>query len=120
VYWGAHAKRDLSDCAKSLALELLKGYYGQISTKLLLPEIESLDHWDFSARFPCSGLHHASFFGIIEVVAGLIEIGCYDIDKGDFSGCTLLAWAAHSGHPGVVKTLLQWEEVNPNKPGFNG
>jgi len=28
VYWGIHAKRDLSDDARSLALELLKGHYG--------------------------------------------------------------------------------------------
>ena len=94
------------DCAKSPALELLKGHYGQISTKLLLTEIESLHLWDFSARFPCSGLHYASFFGIIEGVAGLIEMGCYDIGGGDPPGCTPLAYAAHNGHTGVEKALL--------------
>jgi len=36
VYWGVHAKRELSDCARSRVLELLKLPYSQISTKLLL------------------------------------------------------------------------------------
>ena len=38
VYWGVHAKKDLSDCARSLALELLKEHYGQVSTKSLLAQ----------------------------------------------------------------------------------
>jgi len=36
LYWGIHAKKDLSDCARSLALELFQEYGGHISTKLLL------------------------------------------------------------------------------------
>ena len=36
VYWGVHAKREISDCARSLALELLKGNYHRISTQFLL------------------------------------------------------------------------------------
>jgi len=60
---------------------------------------------------------HRSFW-IIEVVAGLIEMGCYDIDGGDFSGCTLLAWAAHNGHAGVVKSLLEWGRGQPQQARF--
>ena len=73
----------------------------------------------FGVWFPFSGLHCASFFGINEVVAGLTEMGCYDIDRGDFSGYTPLAWAAHNAHEKVVKILLGWEEVGPDKPGSN-
>ena len=120
VYWGAHAKKELSDSAFSLALELLKGHYSEISTKLLLARIQGLDLPDFRPCSPFSGLHCASFFGIMEVVAGLIQMGCYDIDGGDFSGFTPLAWAAHNGHEEVVKTLLGWEEVSPDKPGNGG
>ena len=39
VYWGVHAKRELSDYGISLALELLKRNYCQISTKLLLAQV---------------------------------------------------------------------------------
>jgi len=115
VYWGVHAKRELSDCAYSLALELLKGDYGQLSTKLLLVRVQGL-YLPHFGTCSFSGLHCASFFGIMKVVAGLIQMGCNDIDGGDFSGFTPLAWAAHNGHEEVVKTLLGWEEVSPDKP----
>ena len=36
MYWGVHAKRDLSDRAKLLALKLFDGYNNPISTKILL------------------------------------------------------------------------------------
>ena len=120
VYWGVHAKRELSDSARSLALELLKGNYDQISTQFLLARVEGLAHWGFDAFFPFSGLHCAAFFGITEVVTTLIGMGCHDIDGADFSGRTPLAWAAHNGHAGVVKALLEWEEVNPDKADNNG
>ena len=36
VYWGVHAKRNLSDCAKQLALKLFDHQSHHISTKILL------------------------------------------------------------------------------------
>ena len=121
VYWGVHAKRELSDCARLLALELLKGCYNPISTKFLLAQVK---HFGVYARHlttlsPFSGLHCASFFGIVEVVVGLIEMG-YDISEGDFFGRTPLAWAAHNGHEEVVKILLGREEVDPDKLDLDG
>jgi len=118
MYWGVHAKRELSDCARSLALGLLKGNYGQTSTEFLLARVGDWRLSRFGVWFPFSGLHCASFFGINEVVAGLTEMGCYDIDGGDFSGYTPLAWATHA-HEDVVKILLGSEEVNPDKPDNN-
>jgi len=56
--------------------------------------------------------HRTSEF--VELVAPLIEMGCYDLNKGDFLGCTALSLAALGGHEEVVKILLQREEVNPN------
>ena len=35
VYWGAYAKREFSDCVRSLAAELLKENYGRVPTKSL-------------------------------------------------------------------------------------
>ena len=91
VYWGVYAKRELSDCARSLALELLKDDYGQISTELLLAQVKHFFLWGFKPLSLFSGLHCASFFRIAEAVAGLIEMGCYDINEEDFSGCGPLA-----------------------------
>ena len=114
LYWGVHAKRELSDYGISLAVELLKENYCQISTELLLTRVDNFYglHFDTSAF---SGLHCASFFGIVEVVAGLIDMGCYDINEGDSLGCTPLAWAARNGHDELVEMLLGREEVNPDK-----
>ena len=122
VYWGVHAKRELSEYAKSLALLLLQEYDGHISAKLLLKQHDLLEllalDADFGTGFPFSGLHCASYLGIIEVVITLIEMEGYDINEGDPWGHTPLAWAAHSGHEEVVKVLLSQEEVNPDKPNY--
>jgi len=120
VYWGVHAKRELSDSAKSLALEVLNGPYGPISTKLLLAKVKNFPLWHFDTLSPFSGLHCASFFGIVEVVAGLVEMDCYGINEEDFSGGGPLAWAARNGHEEAVKVLLGQEEVNPDKPDNDG
>ena len=119
VYWGVHAKRELSEYGRSLALELLKEDYSQTSTRLLLTQVK-----DFFSRitnfYSFSGLHCASFFGIVEVVAGLIELECYDINEGDFSDRGPFTWAARNGHEGVVEILLGQGEINPDKPDDAG
>ena len=121
VYWGVHAKRELSDNGTSLALDLLRGYDSHISKKLLLEQVEYLEARDFTPFSPFSGLHWASFFGITEVVASLIKMGFfYDINSGDFWGQTPLAWAARNGHDDVVKMLLEFEQVDPNKTNDDG
>src|SRR5207302_10403396 len=98
-----------------LALELLQGDYGHTSTKFLLAQVERLHHWEVDTWSPFSGLHCASFFGITQVVAELIETGYGDTDGRDLLGYTPLAWATHSGHEQVVGMLLRREEVNPQK-----
>jgi len=47
LYWGVHGKRELSDCGKSLALELLQECHGHISTRLLLKQEKTLDFRSF-------------------------------------------------------------------------
>ena len=116
VYWGVHAKKGLSYYSRSLALELLKEDYSPISTRLLLAHANL--HPDRTSPF--SGLHCASFFGIFEVVGGLIEVGGSDINGEDCCGCTPLSWAAYNGHEEVVKFLLGRGEVNPDKASDDG
>ena len=125
LYWGVHAKRELSNYARSLALELLREYDGHISAAILL-KLECLSESDldedleFDSSGSFSGLHCASFFGISEIAAALIETGCYNLNRGDFRGYTPLAWAAEKGHEEVVKLLLGREEVNPDIPEEHG
>ena len=122
LYWGVHAKRQLSDGARSLALELLQGDNSHISAQLLLRQVEGLGFpGQYSGtNFQFSGLHQASFFGISELVAALIEMECYDTNGGDICGRNPLSWAAHNGHGEVVEILLEQEAVNPDKPDNMG
>ena len=120
VYWGVHAKRELSDCARSLALELLRGDYSEISTRSLIKRIDPDYAKDWSTYSPFSGLHCASFFGIVELVTTLIEMECCGTNEGDFSGCTPLGWAAHNGHDEVVAIILGREKVDPDAPDSYG
>jgi len=120
LYWGVHAKKELSDNARSLALDLLQECDGHISTRLLLKQIETLDLDSFGPITNFNGLHCASFFGIVEVVTALIEKGCHGVNEGAFCGLTPLAWAALNGHERVVEILLGRGEVDPNKPCDTG
>ena len=116
LYWGVHAKRELSDYARSLALGLLQEYDGHISTEFLLKQVTDPDLRSFDPNFRFSGLHCASFFGIVELVDALIEMGCYDINERDLGGYTPLSYASQYGHEGVVRILLEREDLNPDQP----
>ena len=115
---GVHAKRNLSDCARLLALKLLQEYDDHIWTVHLL-EKES-PGFGFATRVPFNGLHCASLFGIVDVVTTFIEMRCYDPNERDFGGRTPLLWATKKGHEEVVKLLLAQEEVDPNRPKNRG
>ena len=122
VHWGTHAKKEHSDCAMSLALQLFKEYHCHISWRFLIYEAgyPDPDPEDFDEGPPFSGLHCSAFFGIVEIVAALIETRCYDLDEEDFGGRSPLVWAAWAGHEAVVKILLGQEEVNPDMPDIWG
>ena len=128
AYWGVHAKRELSDCARSLALELLQEYDDHISARLLIehnPEIYGYfpeeyfpEESDAPIRF--GGQHCASFFGIVEVLAALIEMQGYCTGEGYLFEDSPLAWAARSGHEEVVKILLARQDVDPDEANEYG
>ena len=78
-FWGTHAKKELNESAKLLALKLLDGYDKHISSKLLLihqrdwwwhrPEREGSNHLE---RF--TGLHGAAYLGIVEIISAILEM----------------------------------------------
>jgi len=121
VYWGVHAKRDLSDYAKLLVLKLFDGHNNHIPIKILL-EDRGYYTYSISSDKLClfGGLHWASAFGIDEIVAGLVEVEGCDINQIDCVGNTPLVWATWNGHRGVVKVLLGRGDVNPEKPNIAG
>ena len=120
-YWGTHANRKLSDRAILLAMELLDQYENHVAANALFEQIlEPDDLPEVNGLSQFSGLHCASFFGIYDVMTGLLGMDDCDADRGDSAGLTPLAWAAMKGHGSVVKQLLDRQEVNPDKPDNKG
>jgi len=121
LYWGTHARRDPSDCAKVLALQLFGDYNNHISAKILLDKQWRYSFFvDFNKPSLFTGLHCASLFGIVEIVDSLVEVEGYNINQEDCVGNTPLLWAVSGRHEGVVKVLLERDGVDPNKTNNGG
>ena len=81
-YWGTHTNRDLTDCATALALQLLNQYEDHISAASLLEQVLHPSLFGAIGLSPLfSGLHCASFFGIVELVTILIYDEGYEGDR---------------------------------------
>ena len=120
-YWGTHAKRELSSHAMTLGLHLLSQYEGHPSAVSLFEQaLPTLDKVGTCSSPRFSGLHCASFFGIVELVGSLASAQGCEIDPRDGVGCTPLLWAAKNGHDGVVRLLLERKDVDPNMPNNQG
>ena len=120
-YWGTHAKRELSDRVMLLVMELLDRYENHVAANALFEQIlepDDLPKADAPSGF--SGLHCASFFGIVDVMTSLLRMDGCDADRGDSAGITPLTWTVRGGHEGAVELLLSQEAVNPSKPDKRG
>ena len=117
-YWGSHAKTELSGRTKSLALDLLNRYDNHVSAALLFKRTKS-PYFSFT-RSLFTGLHCASYFGIVELVASLIEVKGCDINQRDCMGSTAFMWAAQKGNEGVVRLLLARDDADPDKANDSG
>ena len=121
-YWGIYAKRELSDRAVLLAMKLLDQYENHVAANSLFEQIldPNEDSPEVNAPSLFGGLHCASFFGIVEVMTGLLGISGCDANQGDSAGITPLAWAVRSGQGDAVELLLRQKVVNPDKPDNSG
>ena len=109
-----------TESVKTLALKLLDGYDKHISSKVLLlrgvkAEESPFDGEDTPRGF--TGLHGAAYFGCVEIIVALLETIKGDLQLADFHGNTAIAWASTRGHDRVVRTLLEWSDVNSDTPG---
>ena len=59
-------------------------------------------------------------WGITQVMSALFQRKSVKPDRPDAGGQTPLSWAAENGHDGVVKLLLGWEDVSPNRQSWSG
>jgi len=118
TYWGTHSKIELSDRAKTLALELLENFENHIAFKFFLNE--SLWYYFSHPRHPFTSLHCASYMGIDALVATLIKVKSCDINRRDMKEYTPLMWAVRQGNHGAAKLLLADDGVDPDKPTNSG
>ena len=119
LYWGCHARAELTDRSKSLAFELLNCGGNHIYATLLFQEIAGF-HTCSLPHHLWPSLHCASYFGIDDVVTDLIEREGCDVNQSDCMGNTALWWAARQGNEGVVRRLLTRNDVNPDKTSDDG
>ena len=102
-----HAKRELSDRAKLLAIKLFNDPNNHIPTETLL-EAQDLYRYgiDFDNFSRFSGLRCTSLFGIVEIVAALVAVEGCDIYQEDCVG---------TKNGGAVEVLL---DINPDQPNL--
>jgi len=115
-YWGKHARMGMTENAKILALRLLDTFNEHISAQLLLLRNQGVGASApyFYGQGPAgfTALHGVSFLGIVEIVDSVLEMKMWDLSQSDCMGCTALIWAAMKGYEGVVKILLEREDIN--------
>ena len=117
LYWGAHMRIELSDRAKTFALQLLSQFEYHISAKCLWKSIHAESRFDYDPdNEPFSALHCISYFGIHEVTNAMIEMNIWGVNQRDGLGMTALIWAARYGHEEVVRLLLQEKHIQPDQP----
>ena len=117
IYWGKHARIEMTENAKILALRLLDRFGEHISAQLLLLHYFKDGDWHpnwYWARGPMgfTGLHGVVFLGIMEMVAAVLEMKEWDVNATDCMGHTALTWAAIKGDEEVVQMLLKREDVD--------
>ena len=118
-HWVDHAKIELSDRAKALALELLNRSPYHISFSTFFYKTTWPPQYPI-LRHGFTGLHYACSLGIGALVAGLIEMKKYDINRVDSSCYTPLMWAVTNQNHEAVRLLLTCEGVDLDKPTSSG
>ena len=126
LYWGVHAQREISSDARLLVLKLFNERDNLFSTGLLFRSILlriAYDTHSTPTKFPSlkylnalpvgfTGLHCASFFGIVDTAVDFMKMEGCDINQKDCAGITPLIWAAISGKEEVVELLLDRQDIN--------
>ena len=121
-YWGDHARKGITENVKILALRLLDRFDEHISAKLMLlrHNEDRSSGLDFDRVGRSTGLHAVAFFGIVEIVATVLDMKEWDVNATDSMGSTALTWAARGGHEEIVKALLERADVSPDLADSSG
>ena len=113
-YWGAHARKDLTDDTKTLALQLLDRYETHVSSRIL--QVNQIwAHYHLQSSWGgFTGLHAIACFGVAEIATALINLGGWEVDMKDSSSYTPLWWAVRNNNREVCEILLELGGVDPN------
>ena len=120
-FWGAHARREITESVSTLALRLLDGFDKHVSSGILLSR--SYDDWRWGLRWRnptgFTGRHCAAYLGIVEIVA-LFRMRKWYLNATDVGGDTAILWAVRRGHGAMVKILLEQEGITPDTADKDG
>ena len=119
-YWGFHARKEMTERVKHLALRFLQRDANHISVDILLRQLtlESSLRWDCQdGRYPDSwgfiGLHFIAYMGITEIATDMVNMKRWDLNGRDWNGETPLIWAIKYGNYRLAKLFLEQGGVNP-------
>ena len=119
-FWGFHARKDVTEGVKQLALRLLRRDANHISADILLRE-ETVDFLSWGDRYygrrpdlqGFTGLHCIAYMGIAEIAADMVDMKIWDLNGRDSKGATPLIWALKYGNYTLTRFLLEQEGVDP-------
>ena len=119
-YWGFHARKNVTEDVKRLALRLLRRDANHISADILLRE-ETMGFLSWEDRLYSknpdlrgfTGLHCIAYMGITEIATAMVVMKVWDLNGSDSQGATPLISALKYGNPPLAKLLLEQGDVDP-------
>ena len=127
-YWGFHARKEMTELVKHLAIGHLERDANHISADILLREenVEFLCRVDRYYRkenpdlHGFTGLHCISYMGITEIAIDMVNMKRWDLNGRDSKGATPLMWAAKYGNFALAQLFLQQAAVDPTLRDYYG
>ena len=119
-YWGFHARKEMTEVVKHLAIGHLERDANHISADILLCE-ETVDFLPQCDRpddehpdlHGFTGLHCIAYMGVTEISTEMVKMKRWNLNGRDSNGATPLIWAAKHGNLAFAKLLLQQTAVDP-------
>jgi len=118
-YWGFHARKEMTESVKHLALRHLQRDANHISVDILLREecVRFLPLWDqLKGNLPdlrgFTGLHCIAYMGVTEIAIAMVHMRRWDLNGRDSNGATPLIWAIKYGNCALARVLLEQGEVD--------
>ena len=118
-YWGFHARKEMGESVKRLALQHLRRDANYISANILLREeaVGFLARGDRYRRVSpdlkeFTGLHYITYMGVTGIAIDMVDMKIWDMNGRDSNGATPLIWAAKYGNSTLANLLLGQRDVD--------